>query len=226
MSEAIQVENQSWDLGEIYTTSSDFVADYERLRGEVDTFDRWRGKLGKSPSILADALEATSDFSRRLGRAHTYAMLRADLDMRAGEREAHRQQIDLLQTRFSVNLSWMRPELLALPKATLEAFLETEPRLEPHAFYLRDLLRLKAHVLGPHGDSGLIRAVKEDGGQLFSEYANEATITIDPADDGSDVSVTMRRTRMTASAGRSSAGMTMTRDAQEDLSALSAACVS
>lgn len=172
MSETIQVENEGWDLGEIYTTLNDFVADYERLRGEVDTFDRWRGRLGKSPSILADALEATSDFSRRLGRAHTYAMLRADLDMRAAEREAHRQQVDLLRTQFSVNLSWMRPELLALPKATLEGFLETEPRLEPHAFYLRDLLRLKPHVLGPQeekllADAGLITSVPADISQTL-----------------------------------------------------------
>ena len=167
MSETIRVENETWNLGEIYATSNDFLTDYERLRGEVDTFDRWHGRLGESPSVLADALEATADFSRRLGRAHTYAMLRADLDMRSGEREAHRQQIDLLQTRFSVSLSWMRPELLALPAATVEAFLETEPRLEPHAFYLRDLLRLKPHVLGPReekllADSALVTSAPAD----------------------------------------------------------------
>lgn len=167
MSKTIHVENESWNLGEIYATSNHFVDDYERLRDEVDAFDRWRGRLGESPSILADALEATSDFSRRLGRAQTYAMLCADLDMRSGEREAYRQQVDLLHTRYSVNLSWMRPELLALPEATVEVFLETEPRLGPHAFYLRDLLRLKPHVLGPQeekllADSGLVTSVPAD----------------------------------------------------------------
>lgn len=97
---------------------------------------------------------------------------------------------------------------------------------ETFSCYMGMLAEMGYRVEAIEGDSGLIRAVKEDGGQLFGEYANEATITIDADDDGSDVLVTMRRTRMTASAGRSSAGMTMTRDAQEDLSALSAACVS
>ena len=97
---------------------------------------------------------------------------------------------------------------------------------EAFSCYMGMLAEMGYRVEAIEGDSGLIRAVKEDGGQLFGEYANEATITIDADDDGSDVSVTMRRTRMTTSAGRSSAGMTMTRDAQEDLSALSAACVS
>ena len=96
---------------------------------------------------------------------------------------------------------------------------------ETFSCYMGMLAEMGYRVEAIEGDSGLIRAVKEDGGQLFSEYANEATITIDADDDGSDVLVTMRRTRMTTS-GRSSAGMTMTRDAQEDLSALSAACVS
>jgi len=167
VSETIHIENEKWNLGEIYATSNDFIVDYELLRGEVDTFDRWRGRLGESPSVLADALEATSDFSRRLGRAHTYAMLQADLDMRSGDREAQRQQVGLLHTRFSVSLSWMRPELLALPGATIEAFIQTEPRLEPYAFYLRDLLRLKPHVLGPQeekllADAGLVTSAPAD----------------------------------------------------------------
>ncbi len=167
LSRTIDVENECWNLGEIYPTSEDFVAEYERLRHEVDNFDQWRGKLGESASILADLLEATSEFSRRLGRAQTYAMLRADLDMRAGEREAHRQQVDLLRTRYSVSLSWMRPELLALPEATIESFLATEPRLEPHAFSLRDLLRFKPYVLGPQeekllADAGLVTSAPAD----------------------------------------------------------------
>ena len=167
MSRTIEIENECWNLGEIYPTPADFIADYERLRQEVDSFQQWRSKLGESASVLADALEATSDFNRRLGRAQTYAMLSADLDMRVGEREAHRQQVGVLHTQYSVSLSWMRPELLALPEATVESFLATEPRLEPHAFSLRDLLRHKPHVLGPHeekllADSGLITSAAAD----------------------------------------------------------------
>jgi len=159
--------SEGWDLEEIYPTAEAFLADYEQLKIQVDGFDRWRGRLGESANVLADVLEATSDFSRRLGRAQTYAMLRADLDMRDGEREAHRQQIDLLHTLYSVNLSWMRPELLALPQTTIESFLAAEPRLAPHAFSLRDLLRLKPHVLGPReekllADSGLVTSAPAD----------------------------------------------------------------
>jgi len=165
--ETILIENESWDLAEVYPTPNDFVSDYEDLCRAVESFARWRGKLGDSASVLADTLEATSDFSRRLGRAQIYAMLRADLDMRCGKSEAHRQQIDLLVTRYSVNLSWMRPELLALPESTVEAFLDAEPRLAPYAFYLRDLLRNKPHVLGPNeekilADSGLVTSVPAD----------------------------------------------------------------
>ncbi len=163
----IDIKNENWDLGELYPTPEKFLADFASLRDSVDQFDRWHGKLGDSASVLADALEATSDYTRRLGRAQIYAMLRADLDMRCGEHEAHRQQVDLLHTRYSVNLSWMRPELLALPDGTIESFLETEPRLEPFAFYLRDLLRHKPHVLGPReekllADSGLVTSAPAD----------------------------------------------------------------
>ena len=77
-------------------------------------------------------------------------------------------------------------------------------------------------------DSGFIRAVKEDGGLISGDYANEATVVVAPADTGggSTVSVTVRRVRGTTSGGRSSADeMTMTGAAQADLEYLSGACM-
>lgn len=193
MSKSIDVGRETWNLAELYPTPNDFVADYEALRDEVDGFGRWRGRLGESAAVLADVLEATADFSRRLGRVQTYAMLRADLDMRDGEREAHRQQLDLLNTRYSVNLSWMRPELLALPEATIESFLDSEPRLELHAFFLRDLLRHKPHVLSPAeekllADSGLVTSAPADISQTLLNA--EMTWPEIETPDGAHVKVT------------------------------------
>ena len=147
MSEHLAAQKERWNLNELFADPQAFAAEYASLSSLADGFARWRGRLGESAAVLADALEETTAFSRRLGRVHIYAMLRADMDMRSGELEADRQRVELLHTRYSVSLAWMRPELLALEDSVIEGFLSTEPRLEPHAFYLRDLTRFRPHVL-------------------------------------------------------------------------------
>jgi oligoendopeptidase F len=167
VSEAVIAQDENWNLENLYAGPAEFRSEYETLREQVDTFDRWRGRLGESATVLADALEQTSEFNRRLAHLHIYAMLSADMDMRNAALEAHRQEVELLYTRCSVNLAWMRPELLALPDSTIEGFVEQEPRLAPHAFFLRDLTRFRPHVLGPNeekllADAGLVTSAAAD----------------------------------------------------------------
>jgi oligoendopeptidase F len=167
VSEAVIAPDERWNLDELYADAEAFASEYQTLREQVETFDRWRGKLGESAAVLADALERTGAFNRRLAHLHVFAMLSADMDMRNAALEAHRQEVELLYTRCSAQLAWMRPELLSLPDSTIEEFIEQEPRLAAHAFFLRDLTRFKPHVLGPDeekllADAGLVTSAAAD----------------------------------------------------------------
>ncbi len=149
MESAAPPQNETWNLDDIFAGESALLNSKRELESEIPTLDRWHGRLAESPAILADALDRITDAYRRYAALRCYASLRSDEDTRVARNQASRQEIDLLATKLSSQVSYLRPEILALEPMRIEEFLATEPRLAPHAFFLRDLIRQREHVLEP-----------------------------------------------------------------------------
>ncbi|HKQ62594.1 MAG TPA: oligoendopeptidase F [Candidatus Polarisedimenticolaceae bacterium] len=147
-----------WDLSDLFADDEAFEAAKRSLQGQLAGLDRGRGRLGESSAILADCLATVSEASLELGRLRCYATLRSDQDTRVARYQAMQQEVELLYTELSRRLAFLRPEILGLDPARIEAFLAEEPRLAPHAFFLRDLLRQRPHVLGPSEEKILAEA--------------------------------------------------------------------
>jgi oligoendopeptidase F len=154
---------ESWNLSDLYADDDAFESAKREL-GEtlLPAVDTHRGELLSSTATLVETLETVSCASRALGRLHCYAALRSDEDTRVGSYQAMRQGVQLLGTDLAQRTSFLRPEILAGDPATIERFLEQEPRLEPYGHFLRDLVRQRDHVLASGeerimAESGLIR---------------------------------------------------------------------
>jgi len=140
---------ETWQLGDIFESEDALLESKRNLEAEIPTLDQWQGRLTESPAVLAEALDRITDAYRRFAALRCHASLRSDEDTRVARHQAVRQEIDLLATQLSSQVSYLRPEILRLEPERLEEFLATEPRLEDHAFFLRDLIRQRAHVLQP-----------------------------------------------------------------------------
>lgn len=141
--------SETWQLGDIFEGEDALLEAKRELETEIPTLDRWQGHLAESPAVLAEALDCITDAYRRFAALRCYASLRSDEDTRVARNQAVRQEIDLLATQLSSQVSYLRPEILKLAPERIEEFLTTEPRLEAHAFFLRDLIRQRKHVLEP-----------------------------------------------------------------------------
>jgi oligoendopeptidase F len=139
---------QTWDLKEIYKDEAAFNKAKQELRDSFPSLDSHKGQLSESAATLAAALEESTEAYKKLALLRTYTNLKSDLDTRVAKYQAMRQEIDLLATELSRILSYMRPEILEIDEDTIDGFIQQEPRLEPHSFYLRDLMRQRRHVLG------------------------------------------------------------------------------
>jgi oligoendopeptidase F len=152
---------ETWNLEEIYADEEAFNAAREELSASLPALAQWKGRLSENAATLADALEGSTAAWKKLSLLRTYSALKSDLDTRVAHYQAMRQEIDLLATELSRRLSYMRPEILEIDEDTIDGFIQQEPRLEPYAFYLRDLMRQRPHVLSPGeerimAESGLI----------------------------------------------------------------------
>ena len=149
MESAAPPSSETWQLGDIFGSEADLLGAKRELEAEIPTLDQWQGHLADSPGVLAEALDGITDAYRRFAALRCYASLRSDEDTRLARHQAVRQEIDLLATQLSSQVSYLRPEILKLDPTQIEEFLTTEPRLKVHAFFLRDLIRQRDHVLEP-----------------------------------------------------------------------------
>jgi len=89
-----------------------------------------------------------SALDKEVSRLYVYASMLADQDTRDAAHQGMRQEMVQLASNFSAQESFIEPEILRLPKGTIEKALASEPRLKVYSFYLHDIERRAAHTLG------------------------------------------------------------------------------
>ncbi len=141
-------EKYTWNLADIYPSEAAWRQAKEKVAGEITGLQQFKGKLGSSPKALADALERMSALDKEISREYAYAMMLADQDTRDSTHQGMRQDMVRLAADFSGEESFIEPEILRLPKGTIDKFITGEPRLKVYTFYLHDIERRAAHTLG------------------------------------------------------------------------------
>src|ERR1044071_7793125 len=121
-----------WDLGDIYRNEAAWRAAKDKLSADIQSLGSFKGKLTASPAALADALDRIYAVAQELGRAYSYASLRADEDTRISANQGLRQEMVQVAAAFSAATSYFDPEILKAGKATIDQFLAAEPRLKPY----------------------------------------------------------------------------------------------
>ncbi|MEM0926723.1 MAG: M3 family metallopeptidase, partial [Planctomycetota bacterium] len=139
-------EDDCWDLGSLYESDATWNSDFEKLEGLIETFETFRGRLGESASVLAEALQFDSDFDRIAEKLGTYAFLRTTEDQTASAYQAMKARFQNLAVRAGQAASYMRPEILAIPETNMSQFLEEEP-LQKFRLQLERLVRYRPHTL-------------------------------------------------------------------------------
>ena len=137
----------TWNLGDIYPNDAAWRSAKEKLQKDVPQFSQFKGRLGQSASVLADALDRMYTFDKELNRLYTYASLLADQDTRDSAHLGMRQEMVQLEATLGSQTAFLEPEVLRLPQGTIERFLQSEPRLKVYRFLLEDIVRRAPHTL-------------------------------------------------------------------------------
>lgn len=142
-------EEYKWNLAKIYPSVEAWRAARESIEQRLPDLKPFAGQLGASATVLADAMDTVYGIHKELARTYAYAGMLADQDTRENAHEAMRQEMVQLAAAFGAQVSFVEPEILALPPETVAAFIAAEPRLQPYRFYLEDIVRRAPHTLTP-----------------------------------------------------------------------------
>ena len=164
-------DTYKWNLADVYADAAEWRTRKEALAAELPRMRAFEGRLGSSPAILADALELMTRLDKELSRLYVYASMVADEDARLAEPQGMQQEMQNLYAAFGAQAAFVEPELLRVGAATIERFLDGEPRLALFAFLLRDVVRRAAHTLSDAEEKLLA-----DASPLASSATNIYTI--------------------------------------------------
>lgn len=153
-----------WDLKDLFPSDDAWANERQAVIADLPKLGAYKGRLSESPQGLREALQASSDIQRRVGRLMVYAYLKADEDLQNAPNQERRQLGQALSSQANEAGAWLNPELLALGREKIDAALTAEPGLKKFRFYLENLLRLAPHTLDARGEALLAGAQQPLGG--------------------------------------------------------------
>jgi oligoendopeptidase F len=138
-----------WDLKDLYVDDAAWVAGKQELVQSLPSLGAWQGKLGASADSLLEGMIAWELASRRADRLYAYAFQLYSQDTRVARSMQMQQEMLQVYNQFQSKVSFMRPEILAVGREKIDAFLAAEPRLRQYRMYFDDILRAAPHTLSP-----------------------------------------------------------------------------
>ena len=183
-------EKLTWDVKKVYRSDALFEEDYKKIEKSVSTISNLQGTLSQDDSALLIGLKSIFDLERMLEKVYVYANLKNDQDTENPTYQALNARAGSLAAKVSAAVSWLEPEIIAMPKATLDQFIANNQELKGYQHFFDSLLMEKAHVLS-HAEETLLAGASDIFGASSKtfEILNNADLKFPVVQDerGNDV---------------------------------------
>ena len=167
-------DKYKWNLSDIYPSDEAWKSAKDKIVAELPRLDQYRGKLAQSPATLASCLELVSNQTKEFSRLFVYASMHSDLDLNDAKYLGMVQDMSKIGADFAAKTSYIQPEILKMDRATIDKFIQQEPRLKVFAHSLDDILRRKAHT-GTEGEEKIIAdasLMADSPDNIFGVFSN------------------------------------------------------
>ncbi|MDR1885718.1 MAG: oligoendopeptidase F [Synergistaceae bacterium] len=194
-------EEFKWRLSDIYTSDAGWEEDCLRVRAALPELAAMRGTLGESAANILRCLRLQDEISMTLGRLYAYAHMKSHEDTSDSVYQALSDRATTLSVEVSAVSSFITPELISIPEGTLNGFISPEnaapdENFDDYRFAIREVIRLKEHVLSDEEESLLAKAgdMASVPDNAFSMLTNaDMKFPTIKDEDGNDVELTDER---------------------------------
>ena len=136
----------TWDLAPLCQNDAEWEALFKKLDKQIAGYEKYRGQLASGAKELAGLLKFDHDFDRLAERVGGYAHLKITEDQANSTYQAMVARFQNLATRASQAASYIRPEILALPRKKLDEYLKAK-ELSAYRLVLERILRFRPYTL-------------------------------------------------------------------------------
>lgn len=139
-------EKYQWNAPSVFPARADWEAEAEAVQAEIPLLETYRGRIAESPTVLADALDQGQKLMMRLSRLMVYSGMATSVDTNDQQALAMRGRVGSLYGQFAGVFGFVSPELIALGRETVDAWIQQEPRLGYLGQYVDNQFRLQKHI--------------------------------------------------------------------------------
>ncbi|MGR9050828.1 oligoendopeptidase F [Halobacillus faecis] len=193
--EEIPVE-KTWDLEAMFATDEEWYKELEEAKELLPELQKYQGKLGESAEQLYELLSFQDKISHKIGLLYTYAHMRNDQDTTNAHYQEMNAKAENLYTKIASAMSFIVPEILALPEGKVKSFIESYEPLELYEHTLDEITRQRAHVLSEKEEK-LLAGFSEIGANPSQTFGalNNADLTFPTIknEEGEEVDLTHGR---------------------------------
>lgn len=136
----------TWNLESIFTTNADWQQAYQAISEHIAHLEALKGKLAESGQALFEVLQTRDAAFEQIEKLFVYASMRKDEDTTSGTYQALYDRAMQLYVRVTTATSFIEPEILALPQAKQDQFVQDYPALRLYDHQLHDLSRNRPHI--------------------------------------------------------------------------------
>ena len=184
--------NYTWDLSVFFKSEEEFLSTLEEFKKLIPLAAGFQGKL-TDEAALAEFLRLDKKANMLLVRCYYFASMRSDRDKKNVANAQDLMKVQIAMQQYSAATSFQAPEILALGKDKVVAFLKANPEFEEYSFQFDKLFLEAEHVLSAKEEALLSAYIPLAGGvrNLYGQLSiadgkpGEATLS-----DGSKVTVT------------------------------------
>lgn len=139
-------ESDKWNLSSIYKSNDEWEAALKELPALTEKVVSFKGKLSSSSKTLLEALKALEAAELKMETVYHYASLQHEADENDSLATDRDGRAMMAYTEMQSALSFMDPELLAIPEETLRTWI-SEPEYKDYKKYVEKLLHFNKYTL-------------------------------------------------------------------------------
>ena len=142
-----------WDLEAMYIDQRDWNKDYEKAILLANKFTYYQGNVVHCSQNLYNALKDHDELYRLVENLYSYSHMKLDEDTRLASSQEISDKGVSLYVEVENKTSFLVPEILSIDLKTLEDYFEEQEALKIYKQYLKDIFRIKNHVLSAREES-------------------------------------------------------------------------
>lgn len=185
-----------WKLEDIYSDVSSWENDFKKVKELAAQIQSFKGKLAESAQSLLDCFKKSDELLSLNDKVFVYARMKRDEDNGNATYQALTDRASSLATEVFAAISFIVPEMLAIPESTLLSYVNSNKELSVYKFMVEESLRQKEHILSEKEEQILAMSaeIAETPGDVFTMYNNaDIKFPYIKDEEGEEVEVTKGR---------------------------------